>query len=63
MLLKIFFLLSTSNYSNQLNQAKLLADFKYLKVVHSIRKGKVAGDKGISETKSKQQSPRSNCMH
>jgi hypothetical protein len=32
-------------------------------MVETLKNAKVAGDKGISETKSKQQSPCINCMH
>jgi hypothetical protein len=46
----------------QLKQSKYSTYIRCLMVVNMVP-AKVAGDKGISETKSKQQSPCSNCMH
>jgi len=42
---------------------KLLLKKQTIKTLYRGTIAKVAGDKGISEMKSKQQSPCSNCMH
>ncbi len=42
---------------------KQFCDFSINKIFKTCLGTKVAGGKGISETKSKQQSPCSNCMH